>query len=138
MTETSMYWLTRLDQIHAFCNGFEFLFGVLSVIGLIVLIYFKVEKEQNRKYNNGENLDRDFVYASNIVKTLKIPTFSCLFATILISLFTVFLPTTKEMVSIKVIPQIATLENCNAFKNISKDLLDLTAKWLEDVKKSDK
>ena len=138
MTETSMYWLTRLDQIHAFCNGFGFLLGMLTVVGVICLIIFKIIKEANRSFNQGEDLDTDFKNADNAIKALKLPTILCFLGTFLISLFTVFLPTTKEMVSIKVIPRIVTPENCQKLENISKDLLDITAKWLEDVKNAKK
>ena len=119
MTEASMYWLTRLDQIHSFCNGFEFMLVMLTLVGVICLIIFKIIKESNRSFNHGEDLDRDFKNADNVIKVIR-------------------LPTTKEMVSIKVIPRIATPENCQKIENISKDFLDVTAKWLEDVKNSRK
>ena len=138
MTEASMYWLTRLDQIHSFCNGFEFMLVMLTLVGVICLIIFKIIKESNRSFNHGEDLDRDFKNADNVIKVIRLPTILCFLGAFSISLFTVFLPTTKEMVSIKVIPRIATPENCQKIENISKDFLDVTAKWLEDVKNSRK
>ena len=46
-----------------------------------------------------------------------------------------FTPTTKEMIAIKVIPQIASTENVDKIKGISKDMLDITAEWLKDMRK---
>ena len=43
---------------------------------------------------------------------------------------------TKEMIAIKVIPVVATPDNCEKVKNVSKDFLNVTAKWMEDLKKS--
>ena len=46
MTESTMYWITRLDQIYSFFNGFGMLLTILAVIGIIVLAFFKIIKEQ--------------------------------------------------------------------------------------------
>ena len=51
------------------------------------------------------------------------------------SLARTFTPTTKEMIAIKVIPQIASTENVEKIKDISKDMLDITADWLKDMRK---
>ena len=51
------------------------------------------------------------------------------------SLARTFTPTTKEMIAIKVIPQIANVENVEKIKDISKDMLDITSDWLKDMRK---
>ena len=138
MTESTMYWITRLDQIYSFCNGFGMLFTILAVMGIIALTIFKIIKEVNREFNRGDDLDRDFKTASSAISALKLPTISCIIGAVFMSFVTVFIPTTKEMTAIKVIPQFATQENCQKLQAMSKDLLDITAKWLEDVKNAKK
>lgn len=133
-----MYWITRLDQIYSFCNGLGTLFAGLAVLGIITLTIFKIIKEVNREFNRGNDLDRDFKTASSAISALKVPTISCIIGAVFMSFVMVFIPTTKEMAAIKVIPQFATQENCQKLQAISKDLLDITAKWLEDVKNSKK
>lgn len=39
------------------------------------------------------------------------------------------------MIAIKVIPQIASVNNVEKIKDISKDMLDITADWLKDMRK---
>lgn len=50
------------------------------------------------------------------------------------SLTRTFTSTTKEMIAIKVIPQIASVDNVEKIKDISKDMLDITADWLKDMR----
>ena len=54
---------------------------------------------------------------------------------IVCSLARTFTPTTKEMIAIKVIPQMASVNNVEKIKDISKDMLDITAEWLKDMRK---
>ena len=138
MTESTMYWITRLDQIYLFFTGFGMLLTILAVIGIIVLAFFKIIKEVNREFNRGDDLDLDFKTASSAISTLKVPIIRCIIGAVFMSFVTVFIPTTKEMTAIKVIPQFAMQENCQKLQTISKDLLDITAKWLEDVKNAKK
>ena len=51
------------------------------------------------------------------------------------SLARTFTPTTKEMIAIKVIPQITSVDNVEKIKDVSKDMLDVTAEWLKDMRK---
>ena len=138
MTESTLYWITRLDQIYSFCNGLGILLAILAVLGVITLTIFKIIKEVNREFNRGDDLDRDFKTASSAISALKLPTISCIIGAVFMLFVTVFIPTTKEMTAIMVIPQFATQENCQKLQAISKDLLDITAKWLEDVKNAKK
>ena len=138
MTESTLYWITRLDNIHLFCNGLGMILTIFAVVGTIAMAVFKTVKEVNREFNRGDDLDRDFKTASNAISALKFPTISCIIGAVFMSFVTVFIPTTKEMTAIKVIPQFATQENCQKLQAISKDLLDITAKWLEDVKNAKK
>ena len=39
------------------------------------------------------------------------------------------------MVAIKVIPQITSVDNVEKIKDVSKDMLDVTAEWLKDMRK---
>jgi hypothetical protein len=45
-----------------------------------------------------------------------------------------FIPTTREMAAIKVVPALASPENCKKLKTISSDILDVAADWLKDIK----
>ena len=131
MTESMIYWITRLDGIRGLCFGiqtFAVLFAILGIIAAIVALCIRVGAEE-------EGSDDDARIASGICKIackIWIPAF-CI--AVVCSLARTFTPTTKEMIAIKVIPQIASVNNVEKIKNISKDMLDVTAEWLKDMRK---
>ena len=131
MTETMIYWITRLDGIRGFCFGiqtFAVLFTILGVIAAIAATCISVTAEE-------EGANDDARVANGICKIackVWIPAF-CI--AIVCSLTRTFTPTTKEMIAIKVIPQMASVNNVEKIKDISKDMLDITADWLKDMRK---
>lgn len=131
MTESMIYWITRLDGIHGFCYGIQTLAGVFAIVGItaaIIAVCIKINAE-------AEESDDDARLASGICKIackVWIPAF-CI--AIMCSLARTFMPTTKEMIAIKVIPQIANVNNIEKIKDISKDMLDITSDWLKDMRK---
>lgn len=131
MTESMIYWITRLDGIHGFCQGFQIIATILAVVGIITALITGGVKAASI----AEGSDDDAKIAGSICKVacrVWIPMF-CL-ATIC-SLARTLTPTTKEMIAIKVIPQIASVNNVEKIKDISKDMLDITADWLKDMRK---
>lgn len=131
MTESMIYWITRLDGIHGFCFGIQTIAVISTIIGAIVALVavcIKVSSEV-------EESNDDARFASRICKIackVWIPAF-CI--AIMCSLARTFTPTTKEMIAIKVIPQIANVNNIEKIKDISKDMLDITSDWLKDMRK---
>lgn len=131
MTESMIYWITRLDGIRGFCCGiqaFAVVFAVLGIIAAIVALCISVTAEE-------EGSDDEARVASSICKIackIWIPAFCIAMAC---SLARTFTPTTKEMIAIKVIPQMASVDNVEKIKDISKDMLDITADWLKDMRK---
>ena len=131
MTESMIYWITRLDGIHGFCFGIQTIAVISTVIGAIVALVavcIKVSSEV-------EEFDDGARVASGICKIackVWIPAF-CI--AIMCSLARTFMPTTKEMIAIKVIPQIANVKNIERLKDISKHMLDITSDWLKDMRK---
>ena len=131
MTESMIYWITRLDGIRGFCYGIQtiaVLFAIVGIVAAIAAACIRVGAEE-------EGSDDDARIASGICKIackVWIPAF-CI--TMVCSFARMFTPTTKEMIAIKVIPQIASTENVDKIKGISKDMLDITAEWLKDMRK---
>ena len=131
MTESMIYWITRLDGIRGLCFGiqtFAVLFTILGIIAAIVATSISVASEE-------DGSDDDARIANGICKIackIWIPAFCIAIAC---SLARTFTPTTKEMIAIKVIPQMASTENVEKIKDISKDMLDITADWLKDMRK---
>ena len=131
MTESMIYWITRLDGIRGFCYGIQtiaVLFAIVGIVAAIAAACIRVGAEE-------EGSDDDARIACGICKIackVWIPAF-CI--AMVCSFARMFTPTTKEMIAIKVIPQIASTENVDKIKGISKDMLDITAEWLKDMRK---
>ena len=131
MTESMVYWITRLDGIRGFCFGIQtiaVLFAILGIVAAIVALCISVIAEE-------EGSDDDASIASGICKIacrVWIPAF-CI--ALVCSFARTFTPTTKEMIAIKVIPQITSVDNVEKIKDVSKDMLDVTAEWLKDMRK---
>ena len=136
MTELSMYWITRLDQIKSFLNGLQIPTIIFGIIMFIVLVIAMIVRILNERYNrpNDSHVDDDYYSANKLIKVLRWPCIAFIAISFALSAINMFVPTTKEIIAIKVIPQFATQENCQKLRTVSKDLLDITAKWLEDVK----
>ena len=131
MTESMIYWITRLDEIREFCLGLQLISTILAAVGIIgalATVCVKTIAELQGSDDDARIADSIRKFACKIL----IPTF-CI-ATIC-SLARTFTPTTKEMIAIKVIPQIASVDNVEKIKDISKDMLDITADWLKDMRK---
>ena len=117
-----IYWITRLDGIRGFCYGIQtitVLFTILGIIAAIVALCISVTAEE-------EGSDDDARISNNICKfacKVWIPAF-CI--AMVCSLARTFTPTTKEMIAIKVIPQITNVDNVEKIKDVSKDMLDVT------------
>ena len=122
MDEMTIYWITRLD-------AFKGLFGFLCFASVISVVGFGLLSIIG-------SYDNDIVYDTNLLNCLKrITRISCV-CCVVFFLITSFLPSTKEMFAIKCIPAIASKENVEKLKSISNDMLDATAAYIKDLKKS--
>lgn len=120
ITENMIYWITRFDAL----NGLAAFFIALSLIGIVVTLPFILNFP-----DDGE---------TRICKWV-IGVCSSIFLVMVLVL--TFLPTTKEMCAIKVIPAIANNEKIN---DISNFMLDSAKEWIKqslpakgDLKKSE-
>ena len=136
MSGLDIYWITRLDSLRGLLDGFH----ILITISFIVFIVFAISGycmcESNKSYNRDSHVDPDWAAGCRILKFAKPSAiisfcFACVLA-VAIS----FIPTTKEMASIIILPKIASSENMAKIENISKDMIDITASWLKDIKEN--
>ena len=98
ITGSTIYWITRMDGIHDFLIGLCIITSILAVLSLIILFStFMV-------CNGIEGKEKEF-YS---VMKLELKTFfTGIISFIIIFLISVFIPTTKEMAMIKVLPAIS-------------------------------
>lgn len=135
MTESTMYWITRFDGINSFFNGIEALGILVAFISAISLTISFIVMAIERSEGHTET-DSDYVIAKRVNRT-SLRVFVPAIAVAVLSAFVqVFVPTTKEMIAIKVIPAVAAGEQASKLKDIGNDALDVASAWLKgQVKK---
>lgn len=133
MTESTMYWITRFDGINSFFNGIETL-GILAtfvasislIVSFIVMTIEGYHSETDSDYAIAKSINRISLRAG--IPSLAVAIFS--------AFVQVFVPTTKEMIAIKVIPAVAASEQVSKLNGIGADALDVASAWLKgQVKK---
>jgi uncharacterized membrane protein len=121
--ESSMYWLTRLDHIH----------NALLLVNFVCFIALIATSVVGCVMKSVPSAPGDIDVGKYLHKYVALP--SLVFFVIFGSL-TVFIPTTKEMVAIKVIPAIA---NNTDLQGVGQDMVVLAKEWLNELRpKSDK
>lgn len=94
ITGSTIYWITRMDGIHDFLIGLCIITGILAVLSLIILFSTFMACEGKEEFHKAMELElRAFL--------IGIVLFVVFF------LASVFIPTTKEMALIKVLPAIS-------------------------------
>lgn len=94
ITESTIYWITRLDGIHNFLISLCIITGFLAVLSLITFLSTFMASEGEEDFH----------------PAMKFELRACLIGIVLFvvfSLASVFIPTTKEMALIKVLPAIS-------------------------------
>lgn len=94
ITESTVYWITRLDGIHNFLISLCIITGILAVLSLITFFATFMVSEGEEDFH----------------PAMKFELRTCFISIALLAVFflvSVFVPTTKEMAMIKVLPAIS-------------------------------
>ena len=129
-----MYWLTRLDSVNSFFCGIGDLAVVITIIAMIVSTVCYTVRQANSRYHSEDSPDSDYLCANSVLK-IFFPV-GCFTACLAFLAFTVcvFIPTTKEMAAIKVVPVLAGPESAEKIQKLSSDILDAAREWMDEVK----
>lgn len=118
--ESTIYWLTRLDHIRSFMMLMTILFSILTAVAVVVLVAVAGDSYPLGKEEVKSCL-RIFGISAGVAASVVI-LFGCA---------RVFVPTTKEMCAIKVIPAVA---NCGQVQSLGSDVVDLARSWMNELK----
>lgn len=125
ITQSSIYWITRLDHINSALITFLVISSFITVIGVIG---FLVNKADLMQYADGNYTNREAKVYAKIFKRIfqvSIPVFVLCLAGVL------FVPTTKEVCAIKIIP---ALVNNQQIQGVGTDVLQLAQDWINELK----
>lgn len=133
MTPSTIYWITRFDRFASFLGGLGSICVLLGIVALIGLVISFCVREANREF--GED-DRDFKNSSIAFRTAMKFLVGFGSVGVVSYLLLTFVPTTKELVAMQVVPRLASQENVQKMEGITTDMLDIASKWLKEVKEA--
>ena len=116
ITETQMYWLTRLDYLQGFFIGAGLAGIMVFTIAISITLIAKSDASsgEKKKYNK-------------LTKLWIV----CLLLSTLSIFISCFVPDTKEMCAIKVVPMIVNDPNVQDLPN---KVVDIANDWLDELK----
>ena len=115
ITESMVYWITRLDGIRAYCIALAVVSALIAVLPPVIYVIGCVSGDEKKVWSK---LKRPHT----ILITLVFLVFSAT---------PVFVPTTKEMCAIKIIPVVAQNED---IQEIPPKIAELANEWIEELK----
>lgn len=136
MTSFDIYWLSKLDDIRNMLDGGTLitvcrsLAGISFLLGSIMAILSIV--------GIGEFEDR---LLKSIVKVRNVCigiVSACLLVAVLLEVIVAFIPSTRQMAAIIVLPKIANSETVSELGDLGKDLVSMAKEWVEELRPSGK
>jgi len=114
--ESMMYWLTRMDYI---CNFLVVIGGITAIFGLGFLILVGCAADPSVTWPERES-----------IKRFRLVSILLLSFSLVVLAGRVFVPTTKEMAAIKVVPMIA---NNDRLREECDEVYSLCKQWVKDT-----
>jgi type II secretory pathway component PulF len=135
ITESNIYWFTRLDKLLNLIDTLRVMLTAISVLAVIGIAIAYILAKVNSYYNHDDYVDRDYAIANNIFSALRFPVICLVVWAFICNFMLVFIPTQKEYAAMYVIPKIASEENMAKLKSISTDMFDAACTWVKSISK---
>lgn len=130
ITPSTIYWITRLDNVRLIINLltilFAFLFAILFAIGLD-----RATVEKHYTYHTDEYINSTRSLGDKIVCMSLAP----FVVWLILFIVNAFIPTTKEAAAMYVIPAIVNNEKV---QTVGNRLYDLAIEWMDEFKPTKK
>lgn len=114
ITENTIYWILKLDDIIDLCIGLLIPLALMSLVGLVVYVI------------GSDEIDKVTLSKLRSFLRISIP------VSILLAFTVTFLPTTKQMAMIKVIPAITNSEIAGEMSADAKELYKMGIKAIKE------
>ena len=127
ITESAIYWITRMDFLHGLASGVSIVFVVLVLAWLVASAICHIVNSINMA--DGERFNsKEFFPLSRKSLRRSIP---CFLLSWVLVIGAGLIPTTKEMCAIKAIPVIVNNEQVQEMPN---KVLELANEWINELK----
>ena len=136
ITPSQIYWLSKLDDVKYLfdggtLDGMSFAICFISFIAAMFVTIGLIVGGNGMNESEKANVTR----LRNISWKVVIASFAVQLACGIVS---TFVPSTKQMAAIVVIPRIANSETVSELGDLGKDLIVLAKEWVEEMKPSAK
>ena len=125
ITESTIYWITRLDYISGLVLGLA-IFMTIAIV-FCVACFFIAAEERQYTYDD-KKIAKYNSTMDNSIRSIYICSFFALFLWVAFALT----PNTKEMCMIKVIPMLANSEAVDRLGKDGKDIYELGIKKIKE------
>lgn len=125
ITESTLYWITRLDYISNFLLGLAL--AMLIPIIFCIATYFIILEERRYEHDLKE-IDR----CNGTMQKSIIGLITSIFIALILWIACVLTPTTKEMCMIKVIPMLTNSEMVQQLSKDGKEIYELGVKRVKE------
>lgn len=115
VTPSTIYWLTRLDYVQGFFIAISVILGSASITLLVAYFISKLDSVS---------------YGSDQIVSGK-PTAWVFGIALAVTVFSLFIPTTREAAAMIVVPR---LVNSESVRGLGSDLVDLAHAWMEELR----
>lgn len=137
ITPSTVYWITRLDEVRDFVNRLGFMPCMIVMFGTVAaIVLFVLSVATGNGYCEVFEGKSDDALAAihetmkRISKTLLKIVLVCILIVSSLHAIVAFTPTTKEMAAIIVIPKIA---NSESVQQLGDGIVDLAKQWLKEL-----
>lgn len=138
ITSTQIYWLTRCDELKSFlaCVDAPFItIAFIAFVTAVVLTLFTVLAGNGAYQLCSDMSDEEFDALKDAARrTAKksVAVFAvCVMAAVTVNLAASFVPTTKEMAAIMVVPRIA---NSQSVSDVAEGIVELAKAWMVELR----
>lgn len=114
LTIMQLYWIIKLDVFQGLATGLAIITGLVTMVCVMAIIICSVDKDSKEILPTWKKVAKYFI-----------PMFMLFLA------MATFLPTTKEMAALIVLPKIINNEK---IQEIPNKVLDLGLEWLDELK----
>jgi hypothetical protein len=128
MSPWELYWLLKLDDVGSLFQMFAVIIGFGCLIGLGGFIGCLLEKSSTDSYNDPDKYDTP-------IKILKKILWICLPIEFILIIGATFLPTTKQMATIIVVPKVInSVQNNKALMELPNEVATLASSWIKELR----
>lgn len=129
ITMSEIYWLTRLDEFSILFSVLFFTLVIIAIANVIGGLIAMDDAREDKFHNRIDKIrDDESRMCHRFSRAMKIG-----IAAFVVGMLNSFIPSTKQMAAIIVIPKIANSEIAAEMGDATKEMIELARDWMRNV-----